>query len=114
METEKALSSIKRSRTYKNSPDNQDYIAQIEKDFERLKTDKAFQEIDQVKMIRQKMKSIIVAANLKLIQEDDAEKRLKIKADIASYKWLMQFFTRNVEREMAEINAKLNEHLSEI
>lgn len=114
MDTDQAIKRIKRSREYRLDPDNREYISEIERDLEQLKTDAAFQKLDQVKIIRSRIKSIIVSARLRLVEEDDAQKRLQMKADLNAYKWLLRFFSRNVDKEMEEINEKLNDKLSEL
>lgn len=110
METDKAIEKLKKTRAYRD-PDNRAYVADLEREFERIKTDAAFQKLDQVKMIRSRLKSVITSASLRLVEEDDPEARRKIKADKEAFVWLLRFFSRNVEREMAEINEKVNELL---
>lgn len=114
IETDQALKKIRKSKDYLRSEDNREWLSEVEKDLEQLKTDAAFQKLDQVKMLRQKIKSIIVSASKRLVDEDDVQKRLKIKADREAYVWLLRYFSKNIDREMAEINEKLNEKLGEL
>lgn len=113
-DADKVIKDIKKSRAYQSDEDNRAYISEVEKELEQLKTDAAFQKLDQVKFIRSRIKSIIVSANLKLIEEDDSRERMKVKADRDAYIWLLRFFSRNVDKEVADITRKLEEKLEEL
>lgn len=109
---DETLKRIKKSRDYLSDPENREYIADIERDLESLKTDAAFQKLDQIKMLRARIKSVIYSCRVKLMEEDNPQKRLRIKADRDSYTWLLHFFSRDTEKELQAIEDKLEERLS--
>lgn len=111
MNIDETIEKVRSSRDYRRSAENREWLAEIENDLERLKTDEAFQNIDQIKILRSRIKSIIVSASKRLIDEDDAEKRLKIKADRDAFTWLLRYFSRDIDKEMAEIDGKLQDVL---
>lgn len=105
------LKRVKSGKDYRHSEENQEYISGIEKELESLKSQEGFLKIDYIVSLRKKLKSVIVAAKLRLLEEDDLEKRQQIKADIKSFQFLLPFFARNVDKEYAEIEQKLQEML---
>lgn len=111
IKTEDALTRIRKSRDYLQSDDNKSEVDDLEKRFEKLKTDKAFLDLDYIKDIKKRIKSILVDIKVKLAEEDDTDKRRVMKSDRDSYTWLLKFFSRDVEKELGEVNAKANEML---
>lgn len=114
MNHEQALAKIKKSRDFRSIEDNRQWIAEVERDLEKLKTDDAFLKTDQVKALKLRIKSIIVSASKRLIDEDEPSARLRIKADRDAYTWLLRYFSKDVDKEMQEIEDKLNEKLEAI
>ncbi len=110
MKTEDALAKIRKSRDYLD-PENQKEVDALEKQFEKLKTDRAFLELDYIKSIKNKIKSIILNIKLKLTDEDDTDARIRMKADRDSYIWLLSLVSRDVDKEMDDVNKRANELL---
>lgn len=107
---EDVIAEIKKSRDYLD-PENEREVTALEKTLEKLKTDRAFLELDYIKDIRKRIKSIILNVKIQLADEDDLEKRIRLKADRDAYIWLLGFVSRDVDKELEEINKRAREML---
>lgn len=113
METGKALDKIKKSREYRADDDNKLYVDALEKSFQKAVSRKAFLDQDYIQDIVLKIKSILADIRKSLIEEDDEIKRIQLKSDRDAYLKVLSWFSKDVDRELNEINNKVNEVLEE-
>lgn len=107
---ERNIDLIKRSSAYKD-PENRDYVESLEKRIDKIKADADFLNLDYVKDIVKKLKSVLLDIRLKLVDEDDSEKRRVLKCDQAAYERVLSWFSRDINTELASINDRAEDIL---
>lgn len=113
METQKAIIKLKKTSSYKYDEDNREYVENLEKDFEKAVSKRAFLDQDYVKEMVIKLKSILSDIRKRLVEEDDEMQRIKLKADRSAYETLLGWLSRDIDKQLNEINQKVNEILEE-
>lgn len=113
METEKALTRIKKTREYRADEENKSYVDSLEKAFEKAISRKAFLDQDYIKEIVLKIKSILADIRKSLVEEDDQIERIKLKSDRDAYQRVLAWFTTDIDKELNSIHERVNQVLEE-
>jgi len=109
--TRDTIDQLKDSREVQNDEDNEVEVLRLERKFERLRAKGDFLQQDYVQDIAKRLKSIILSITLQLQEQDDTEKRRKLKSDRSSYRRVLTWFSDDIESDLKEVSDRANDML---